>query len=172
MRKISVLTIVILFALFGCSSQKKMVMEVPFTIKDPSCQDYAAGKEEGGSGFILSLPIIDNKDDVTFEEIFFRGHIMKPSLLQNEKGTTLICKWENKNKQGTPDMVMHADPREEIGNQPPSLLKTEEVEFPFDLEKDEVVIGFRKKGKKKIYYHKMKGVKDKLPLVYPSRPKN
>jgi len=172
MRKIPVLTIVVLFGLFGCSSQKKLVQEAPFTIKDPSCQDYAAGREEGGSGFTLSLPIADNVEDVTFEEIYFRGHIMKPSLVQNENGSVLVCDHKNENPNVKPDIIMHADPKEEIGNQPPSLLKPDQREFPFELEKDEVVISYREKGKKRMQYFKMKGVKEKLPLVYPSRPKN
>lgn len=172
MSKIPLLTIVILFCLFGCSSQKKLVTEAPFMIKDPSCQDYTAGREEGGSGFTLSLPIADNAEDLTFEEVFFRGHIMKPSLLQNENGSVLVCDHKNKNIQANPDMVMHADPKEEIGNQPPSLLRNDQIEFPFELEKDEVVISYREKGKKRILYYKMKGVKEKPPLVYPSLPKN
>jgi hypothetical protein len=172
MRIIPVYTIVILFGLFGCSSQKKLVQEAPFTIKNPSSQDYAAGKEEGGSGFTLSLPISDNLGDVTFEEIYFRGHIMKPSLVLNENGRVLECVYRNENLEVKPDMVMHADPKEEIGNQPPSLLKTAEKEFPFELEKDEVVISYREKGKNKMRYFKMVGVKEKLPLIYPSRPKN
>ncbi len=172
MKNIPVLTIVLLFGLFGCSSQKKLVQEAPFTIKDPSCQDYAAGREEGGSGFTLSLPIADNVEDVSFEEIYFRGHIMKPALVQNKNGSVLECVYRNENPGVNPDMVMHADPKEEIGNQPPSLLKTDQKEFPFKLDKDEVVISYREKGKKRIQYFKMKGVKEKLPLVYPSRPKN
>jgi len=172
MRKIPVLTVVILFGLFGCSSQKKLVMEAPFTIKDPSCQDYTAGREEGGSGFTLNLPIADNMGEVTFEEVYFRGHIMKPSLVQNENGSVLVCDHRNEDLKVKPDIVMHADPKEEIGNQPPSLLKTDQKEFPFELEKDEVVISYREKGKKKMHYFKIKGVKEKLPLIYPSRPKN
>lgn len=172
MRKIFVLPIVLLFGLFGCTSQKNLVQEAPFTIKNPSSQDYAAGREEGGSGFTLSLPIADNEGDVTFEEIYFRGHIMKPSLVQNENGSVLECVHRNENPKVKPDIVMHADPKEEIGNQPPSLLKSDQKEFPFELDKDEVVISYREKGKKRILYFKMKGVKEKLPLVYPSRPKN
>ncbi len=172
MRKIPVLTIVILFGLFGCSSQNKLVQEAPFTIKDPSCQDYAAGREEGGSGFTLSLPIEDNVGEVTFEEIYFRGHIMKPSLEQNEKGFALVCIHRNENPEEKPDIVMHADPKEEIGNQPPSLLKTDQKEFPFKLEKDEVVIGYKEKGRKRMLFFKIIGVKEKPPLLYRSLPKN
>ncbi|WP_297761756.1 hypothetical protein [uncultured Muriicola sp.] len=172
MRKIPVLTVVILFGLFGCSSQKKLVREAPFTIKDPSCQDYAAGREESGSGFTLILPIADNVGEVTFEEIYFRGHIMKPSVVQNEKGYELVCKHKNESPEEKPDIVMHADPREEIGNQPPSLTKSDQKEFPFELEKDEVVISYREKGKNRLLFYKFKGVKEKPPLLYRSLPKN
>ena len=172
MNKIPLLSIVILFGLFGCSSQKKMVQEAPFTITNPSCQDYTAGKEEEGSGFTLSLPIADNEEDITFEEVYFRGHMMKPTLVQNEKGSVLECVYKNENTKVKSDMIMHADPKEEIGNQPPSLLELDQKEFPFELEKDEVVVSYREKGKKRIQYFKIKGVKEKLPLIYPSRPKN
>ncbi|NNJ88362.1 MAG: hypothetical protein HKP53_03085 [Eudoraea sp.] len=172
MRNLPVLTIVVLFGLFGCSSQKKLVQEAPFTIKDPSCQDYTAGREEGGSGFTLNLPIENNLEDVTFEEIYFRGHIMKPSLAQNENGSVLVCEHKNENLNVKSDMIMHADPKEEIGNQPPPLPKTDQREFPFELEMDEVVISYREKGQKRMKYFKLKGVKEKQPLLYRSRPKN
>ncbi len=172
MRNIPVFTFVILFALFGCSSQKKLVEEAPFTIKDPSCQDYAAGREEGGTGFTLSLPIADNAGDVTFEEVYFRGHIMKPTIVQSDNGYVLECNHKNENTEMKTDMVMHADPKEEIGNQPPAIPKSNQKEFPFELDKDEVVISYREKGEDRTLYFKMKGVKEKLPLVYPSRPKN
>ena len=67
---------------------------------------------------------------------------------------------------------MHADPTKEIGNQPPSLQKSEPADFPFELGKDEAVISYLENGKKKKFFYKIKEVKEMLPLVYPSRPKN
>ena len=172
MIKAPVFTFILLFALLGCSSQKKLVDQTPFTVDGPSCQDFAAGREEGGSGFTLNIPITGYEGNVTFGEVYFRGHVLQPTLEQNEKGTTLVCVYKNESPGKMHEIVMHADPTQEIGNQPPSLQKSEPADFPFELGKDEAVISYLENGKKKKFFYKIKEVKEKLPLVYPSRPKN
>ena len=55
--KIASLLIVSVVSLYGCSSQKKFTMEAPFTINNPAYQQYAGGREESGTGFILQFPV-------------------------------------------------------------------------------------------------------------------
>jgi len=45
-------------------------------------------------------------------------------------------------------------------------------EFPFELAPDEAVISFVEESSNKVIYYKITGIKDKEPLLYPSRPKN
>ena len=83
-----------------------------------------------------------------------------------DEGTMATAKFENHK----PDIVMHSDPKKEVGNQPPRLRTEEEKTFPFELNADEAVLSYLENGKVK--YVKISGVKDKPARIYPGRPKN
>jgi len=172
MKKQAVFTLVIIMGLFGCSSQKKLTKDTPFSVEGPSCQLFSAGREEGGTGFVLKFPLSGDWSNVSFQKIYFRGHLLEPNLLPEEGDTVLVCEYKKATPDGGKGIIMHADPMEEVGNQPPPFIEHEPEEFPFDLSGDEAVIEFLETGKKKPRYVKVAGIKEKLPLQYPSRPKN
>ena len=163
------LVIVILFGISGCSSQKKLVSDAPFRIENPSCTPYSGGMEESGSGFVLRMGVsINAGEDVDFETVYFRGHTLDPEVIIEEGKQYLQCRYVHK-KQSKPDIVMHADTRKEVGNQPPAE-KVGLKEFPFELKPDEAVIEYRYKGKTR--YTKIGGIKDKMPDLLPAIQKN
>ncbi|MCE2613658.1 hypothetical protein LVD13_11805 [Flavobacteriaceae bacterium D16] len=161
--------VVILFGMSGCSSQKKLVEQAPFSVEKPSCTPFEGGLEASGSGFVLQLPISTQaEDEITFEKVFFRGHILNPEWVTEEGNRFLQCRYMRKGKE-KPDIIMHDDPMMEVGNQPPGEI-VEKEEFPFKLKPDEAVIAYRLKGK--TVYTKISGIKEKSPLIYPSRQNN
>ena len=161
--------LVIMFGMTGCSSQKKLQADAPFNIEQPSCTPFSGGREASGSGFVLRLPISGISDSgISFEKVYFRGHILTPELLSQEDRDFLYCRYEHIRRE-KPDIIMHADPVEEVGNQPPAL-KVGKEEFPFELEPQEAVIAYRQKGKTR--YAKISGIKDKAPELLPTRPEN
>lgn len=172
MKKIPFYTFIVLFGLFGCSSQKKLSSDAPFTITAASCQDFASGREEGGTGFTLEFPFEGEVSSIDFQKVYFRGHILNPELKTLEGTTVLVCRYEKNKADEGKGMVMHADPREEIGNQPPAMLKDNQEDYPFKLNEGEAVIQYSLIGKKKVNYFKLTGVKEKMPVQYPSQPKN
>ena len=173
MKKTVIILTSFIFGLFGCASQKKLSSDVSFKIEKPSCQQYAAGREEGGSGFVLRIPITTvATPDVSFKEVYFRGHTLNSELVKEATGMVLICEFKNLAAYKKPDIIMHADPKQEIGNQPPMMITKKDREFPFKLAPDEAVISFNEAGSKKASYYKISGIKDKEPLMYPTRPKN
>jgi hypothetical protein len=173
MKQIPIYTIVILFGLLGCSSQKKLTETAPFVIMDPSVQDFAAGREEGGTGFTLKFPLKEYGDDISFVTVYFRGHQLQPTMEMGENTSVLICEFKRENSAVKPDIIMHSDSREEVGNQPPGPINMIPDEKPaFELKADEAVLGYKEKGKKRIKFFKVSGIKEKAPKVYPSRPKN
>ncbi|NER09876.1 hypothetical protein SAMN06265375_101603 [Muriicola jejuensis] len=172
MKKLPLYTIVLILGLFGCSSQKKLVEQAPFTIKNPTCQEFAAGRPEGGSGFTLEIPVDGLPSDIHFEKVYFRGHQMIPHNKVENGSTVLICEYQRNIPPASKDIIMHADPMEEVGNQPPALLKEKGEEFPFELKGDEAVLEYRLEGKRKSRYYKISGIKEKTPRQYPSRPQN
>jgi len=175
MKKIIVLGAGILLGLFGCSSQKKITDQSFFVFSNPSYQPFAAGREEGGTGFVLSLPletIEGNEDDIVFIDLYFRGHVLTTHVDENENGKIVTGEYRSKATEKKPDMIMHADPKQEAGNQPPAPLNLNKKDFPFELNADEAVISYRIFNEKKTYFYKITVIKEKPPLVYPSQPKN
>ena len=58
------------------------------------------------------------------------------------------------------DIVMHADGRKEVGNQPPML----QEKLPFEMAENECVISFMKG--KKLKYLKVEDIKQKASKIY------
>lgn len=156
-----------LFAvLTSCSSQKKLVTNVPFTIGDGYCQEWTGGKEESGKGILVKIPVSE-MEGYTLEGIYFRGQMSSVSM-EEKNGQKYAVANLQKLSNAKPDIVMHADPKQEVGNQPPRMKNKEELDFPFELKDSEAVLSFSKKGKTK--YCKVSGIKDKAAMIYPSKP--
>jgi len=171
MKNASIL-IVTIFSLYGCSSQKKFTISPPFSINNPSYQQYAGGREESGTGFILQFPVdLEEGNEVKFLDVFFRGHVLNADL-EGEEGETrrIICNYKNTDEEKKPDIIMHSDPKKEVGNQPPGSISKENEDFPFDLKKDEAVISYKNitgdPQKSKVAYFKISGIKTKPSLIY------
>ncbi len=161
-----VIMVVMLFGMGGCSSQKKLTKKAPFIVEKPSCTAFAEGREASGSGFILRLPVtIQTNDEIAFEKVFFRGHVLDSEWVIEEGKQILLCRYKKKVKV-KPDIIMHDDPMEEVGNQPPAeIIKKED--YPFELKPDEAVITYRHKGKTR--YVKIGDIKDKSPMIFQGR---
>ncbi len=172
MKKTPLYTFVLILGLYGCSSQKKLVENPPFSVNNPTSQEFTAGREEGGSGYILKIPLDGMSRTILFEQVYFRGRLLEPETEIENGIITLICKFQRTMPDKSRDLIMHADPMEEVGNQPPSLLKENEEDFPFELNSDEAVIEYKEEGKRKSRFFKISGIKEKMPLQYPSRPQN
>lgn len=172
MNKMPLYTFILILGLFGCSSQKKLVEQAPFVVGGPTCQEYAAGRPEGGSGLILRIPLETLPSRIQFGKVYFRGRVLTPQLETENGSSVLICKFEREEAIVQKDIIMHADPMEEVGNQPPVMLKEKEEDFPFELNSDEAVLEYKLEGKRKSRFVKIIGIKEKTPLIYPSRPQN
>lgn len=169
MRKSIYILSILSLGLFSCSSQKKLQKETPFQLGSASCQHWAGGKEESGTGLILKIPIMAIEEgDVAMQNVYFRGKMTKLNLEIQEGKTYAIAKFEEPSME-KPDIIMHADPKQEVGNRPPKM-KDAEIDFPFELADDEAVISYMEKEKLK--YAKISGIKEKAPLIYNSKPMN
>ncbi|MBT8204976.1 MAG: hypothetical protein KJP14_06170 [Eudoraea sp.] len=159
----------ILLGVSGCSSQKKIGTDAPFSVEKPSCTPFASGREESGHGFILRLPLsFKEYEDISYDAVYFRGHILTPMLLEEVGKQVLYCRYQRTPKV-KPDIIMHDDPIKEVGNQPPAE-KVGKKKFPFELQPAEAVIAYRIDDR--IKYVKITGVKDKTPELLPTRPNN
>ena len=163
LKLISFLTLMFIFmASFSqCSSTYKLQKEAPATFGEVYCQDWAAGVQGGGGGLNLFIPIGDQT--MTLDSVYFRGKAVKLELNPNSK--IYVGRFVSGNN-AIKDVVLSSDPKEEYGNQMPSVKTT----IPFKLKDDECVVSYLKN--KTILYYKITNIKQKKALHYPSAPPN
>ncbi len=127
----------------------------PFSIEKATYTDWVSGVKGGGSGtnVILTIKDIDSKN-VVIDSIYFRGRKAKVEI----KGSSYIGRFNSSLNQKR-DKVLHSDSQKEYGNQVPII----EKEFPFELKKDESVIGYKERGKLK--FHKIQLQKEKEQIL-------
>ncbi|NJB37112.1 hypothetical protein [Croceivirga sp. JEA036] len=160
MKSLTYIATILLFSLTGCKSQQDLVTNPPFTTGTVTCQSWVGGRAESGSGIKLVIPVeVSDKSKVDFKKAYFR-----------EKSADL--KWQKVNGVASvvanfvtisapkPDIIMHADPKKEVGNTPP--LPKEKL--PFELEENECVLSYLENGKLK--YVKLEGIKEQKKKLY------
>lgn len=170
MKNTSILILTV-FSLYGCSSQKKLTTAPPFSINNPSYQQYAGGREESGTGFILQFAVdVEAGNEIKFLEVFFRGRVLEAELKEEEENLQIICNYKYTSEDKKPDIIMHSDPKEEVGNQPPGSINRKNADFPFDLNNDEAVVSYKvitgDPQNNKVTYFKITGIKNKPSLIY------
>lgn len=156
----------ILIAFTQCASSQKIDEAAPVALKQPYFQNWVAGIEGGGAGFMVYLPI-DENSNVKLEEAYFKGKSVTLERKQNE--AVYVGRYTDPNTvRGDKNMVMSDDPKEEFNNKPPGEV---EKKIPFELKADECVISYTKEGKKG--YFKIDKLPEKQMLAFPmSRPRN
>jgi hypothetical protein len=161
MKKSLYIAILSLVGLGSCASQKKMQTQPPFVLEEASFQKWTGGKEESSSGIEIKIPISEfKKQDITFQEIYFRGKISTATLESTYDKQYIMAKYTDQKFQ-KPDIIMHADPRKEVGNQPPMPNKVIEIDFPFELAVDEAVVSYTENNSDKVKFTKIIGIKEK-----------
>ena len=143
-----VLSCFILFCLCltSCTSQKKLQVETPFEIGNATCQQYAGGREESGSGTELRIPVsLLENSDVELNEVYFRGKQVKALVNTVDNQEMIVVRIPNNNPESSETLDLK-------------------------LNTDEAVISYNEDGEMK--YAKVNGIKQKQPLIYKGAPKN
>lgn len=166
MKRVLPILLTLYMGLFGCTSQKKLTQETPFTITEAVCQTWVGGREESGHGMevTLSLEGLD-QSAVRLQQLFFRGRVGDLSVSTTKDGMIGTCNFLELEK----DISMHSDPMKEVGNQPPRMKSKEELEFPFELGANEAVISYAEGDS--IKYFKISEVVEKPGRAYLGREK-
>lgn len=169
MKNLYLATILLIMGLSGCSSQKKIEAKAPFTVENATCESFVGGREESGSGFVVKMPITaEANTDISYQKIYFRGHILSLQEV-SDQGDIVLEGVYHREDAAKPDIIMHADPKKEVGNQPPKL-KSEKKDFPFSLNPDQAIVEYTQGGDTK--YFMIEGIKDKSQRILPGRPNN
>lgn len=156
MKELYILSLLLVFGLGGCSSQKKLTEQTDFVVQSAKCYKLLQGREESKPQLMLEVEVNQIPEGAEEDYVFFRGEV-KPYTFETAGGKSYLSARFSVNGRSKPDMVMEGDSQMEGGNQPPSLQPLLK-EFPFELAKDEAV--FRYKSGKKYVYFKVGGIVD------------
>ena len=150
-----------------CSSAQQLQLQqkapTTFNESDAYYQKWVAGVKGGGAGINLFIPI-SAESTLVLDSAYFRGRALKLEKSELEGKPVYIGRFLTDENKQPHDIVMHEDPKKEVGNQPPMIPH----KIPFELQKNECVISYLEDGKTK--YYKIDQVKEKTMLSYPMAP--
>lgn len=137
--------------------------KAPFTLGQAYYQEWAGGTEETIAGRTVSIPLSHIKGNVLFETLYFREKSVAVHMESVNDRMFAVAKFEDP-KLLKPDIIMHADPKKEVGNQPPSLNLESGPEPPYELKRDEAVLSYVQSGVQK--HIKISGIKERPGRIY------
>lgn len=157
---------VFLFIFANCANGKKLQVEPPVEIEQAFYTTYTGAVKGADSGYNLFIPVAGDAK-IEMDTVYFRGR--KAVLQQDPKDPHLyVANFKIPSAEGEkPELIMHEDPKKEFGNPVPERLE----KMPFEMEKDEAVVRYKKNGK--INYFKIKGIQERnSPGVKIKKPEN
>ena len=154
------LYVIFLILLSACSASHRttsptfmgitQVEKPPFTIIELSLMPWAAGREEGGTGYLLELTLTE--PFTTLDSVTYKGNsaVWKRNTMQVDKAIYTA----NMQEKSTPqkELILDGDPIKEYGNTPPNRPS------------DQVAIFYRYRNKPQVYIHTK--LQRKEPLLY------
>lgn len=145
-------TFLIIFA--NCANGKKLQEDPPIALKQVYYTSYSAGVKGADAGFNLYIPV-EKAATIQMDTVYFRG---RKAVLQQDPGdpNLYVATFKIPSAEGkAPELIMHEDPKKEFGNPIPERLE----KMPFEMEKDEAVVQYVKKGK--VSYFKIKDIQNR-----------
>ena len=126
------------------------VKKPPFTIIELSLTPWAAGREEGGTGYLFELTL--SEPFASLDSVIYKGKqaVWKRNTMQLDKAIYTA----NIQEKSTPqkELILDGDPINEYGNTPPNRTS------------DQVTILYSSRNKPQVYIHTK--FQRKEPLLY------
>ena len=126
------------------------VKKPPFTIIELSLTPWAAGREEGGTGYLFELTL--SEPFASLDSVVYKGNraVWKRNTMQLDKAIYTA----NMQEKSTPknELILDGDSIKEFGNTPPNRVS------------DHVAIFYRYRNKPQLYIHTK--FQRKEPLLY------
>lgn len=151
--------IVFLILLSACSTAVRtsstvmgiaQVEKPPFTVLELSVTPWAAGRKEGGTGYLLELTLAE--PFATLDSVVYKGYraVWKRDNMQLDKAIYAA----NMQAKNTPkkELTLDGDSIKEYGNTPPNRTA------------NQVAIFYRYRNKPQVYFHTK--FQRKKPLLY------
>lgn len=162
--------ILVVLGAMGCASQRNFEENPPFMVSDPAVQTWVGGREESGSGTEIRMRWTpEDPSAIRPDTLYFRGRALLPEVRDTETGMMLVASYV-RTAPANPDRIMHADSTREVGNQPPMPLPAQGA-IPFELERNEAVLGYTRLSDGRRFYYRIKDIKEKPAKALPGRPR-
>jgi hypothetical protein len=148
--------LIIPFSLFFCASKQKVQATFPQEIETVYFQKWIGGQEQTGSG--TNFHIIFKKalsKEIQLNKIYFQN---QEATFDQENEATFVAHFYQQPKN---DIILDVDPKKEIGNKPPKILKPK-----YNLKPNEAIVEYTKNNKKSLF--KIKNIKERELIAYPS----
>lgn len=113
-----------------------------FVIEEIQFQPWTSEIKDEGSGYHIYISILENKNEVTFDRIYFKGYSAK--IIVGKMGYFVTIQTLKNRKE---DLIMSNNDREEYGNSPKILRNTK-----FDFGENTCVIKYIEKDQ--VFYFK------------------
>ncbi|WP_340064235.1 hypothetical protein [Ascidiimonas aurantiaca] len=155
--------VIILAGFSNCAGSKKLQETLPFTLGEVYAQKWTGGARGSGSGVNFFVAVNNLPEGLQLDSVYFRGKKVTLEAETVPKGQLFVGRFLNTTAEKH-DLIMHADPKKEVGNKPPVVKE----KIPFELTDDQAVISYRYKNRK--YYYKIENVVEKRAEAYPSAP--
>ena len=138
-----------IMSLSNCANGKKLQEEAPVALQEVYYVTHRAQDDSSDRRLNLYIPVEDPEmSEVQLDSVYFRGRKADIVSSDGKKGL-FVAYFEIPGKEK--DMVMHAYPEKEFGNQVPLLEK-----IPFELKNDEAVVVYTRNGEQ--LYFKIQGI--------------
>lgn len=148
-----------LFAQCGSTNMDKAA---PVSISNPYYQKWVAGRQGGGEGILIIIPV-NGELKTPLKSAYFQGKKIPLTYMPNEN--RYEGRWTDPSSVDK-DMVMSDDANEEYQNKLPQV----QEQIPFELQEGECIISYMKSGKPGFF--KIDQLKEKDLMAMPSaRPK-
>jgi hypothetical protein len=126
----------------AASTALELEKETPFMVKPVYFQEWYAGIDIGGTGYRVFVPVVNKKEDIKLENLYFRN--LEAKLLNEDGRYTATLK----NPSTTYTFTKPEKPSD----------------YPFDLKDNECVISYNENGKTK--FHKIRIVAELAGAYY------
>jgi hypothetical protein len=169
MRGLAITSVFTLITAIGCVSQQQLVQTPPFEIRSPSFRMIISGQEASLNQIELRMDWdVNNGYIIIPDTIYFRGGEAMSFVEDSIEGNILAARF-TVDKPTKGDLIMHANPLKEVGNQP-SLPLSRNKELSYELDNSEAILAYRIAGKQGRFYYKIMGIVEKQTIIMPSKP--
>lgn len=139
------------FTIGSCTATKNMAQKPPVKLGQGFYQI------QNSSTTNLQIPLLGAlPNTISLQKAYFRGKVATITMANGANGSMATAAF-NTGPMAKPDIVMHSDPKQEVGNKPPKPAE----KSPFTLKEDECVLSYLQNGTTK--YFKVSGLLEKKP---------